>query len=269
MNSRNLFWIFHIVFILFLSSCDNSKKGCTDPNAFNFDSLAEKNDGTCTYPENEKKVLLILFNNSQNSTCGSFGIPLFNNALSVNSSKVIPMVVHPTSSDTLFCGKAVNIASNYNQTGYPDIAAGLQSNLLTLNNINQAVDESYTIAPIANSSTDFSILGDSVIITLYAKFFGGAIGEYYAAAYVLENNINLPQAGITDPAFRHNYVLRATTSTSAFGDLIADNGISAATSFKKRYGIFKPTHWNASNIQVISAVWKREESNFIFINVND
>lgn len=269
MKPINLLYLLSILAGTLFLSCNDSKTGCTDPNAFNFDPTAETNDGSCSYPENEKKVLMILFNNSQNSTCGSFGIPLFNNALSVNSSKVIPMVVHPTSTDTLFSGSAVNIASVYNQTGYPDIAAGLQSNLLTLNNINQAVDESYSITPIANSSASFTIQGDSIIVTLYAKFFGGAIGEYYAAAYILENNINLPQAGITDPTFRHNYVLRATTSTSAFGDLIANSGISSATSFKKRYGIYKPAHWNVSNLQIISAIWKQEGTNFTFINVND
>jgi len=269
MNSMKLFFLLIFCNLLIFASCDKSKKGCTDPNAFNFDPLAENNDGSCSYPENEKKVLMILFNNSQNSTCGSFGIPLFNNALSVNTSKVIPMVVHPTSTDTLFSGSAVNIASVYNQTGYPDIAAGLQSNLLTLNNINQAVDESYNISPIANSGTSFTIQGDSIIVTLYAKFFGDAIGEYYAAAYILENNINLPQAGINDPAFRHNYVLRTSTSSSTSGDLIASGSISSTTSFKKRYGLFKPAHWNSSNLRVISVIWKREGTNFIFINVND
>lgn len=269
MKPVNIFYLLFFGLLAICVSCDNSKKGCTDPKAFNFDPSAEINNGSCNYPENEKKVILILFNNSQNSTCGTYGIPLFNNAISVNTSKVIPMVVHPTSTDTLFSGSAVNIASVYNQTGYPDIAAGLQSNLLTLNNINDAIDESYNIAPIANSSTSFNIQGDSIIITLYAKFFGSTLGEYYAVAYILENNINLPQAGITDPSFRHNYVLRASTSTSAFGELIASNDISSTTSFKKRYGIFKPAHWNASNIQVISAVWKREGSSFSFINVND
>ncbi|MBE2246912.1 MAG: Omp28-related outer membrane protein [Candidatus Competibacteraceae bacterium] len=257
-----------LFFTLFFFACDTPERGCTDPNAPNYNPTAERNDGSCIYPIKEKKVLMVMFNNTDNSTCGTFGIPLFNNALVANTSKVIPLVAHPSSTDTLYCGKAVNLAAGFNQTGYPDIAAGLQTNLLTLNLINDAISESAIIEPVAGSSADMQLQGDSIIITLYAKFYTSAIGEYYVSAYLYEQNIDLPQAGIIDPSFRHNYVLRESSSTSAFGDLIAASGISDRTSFKRRYGIFKQANWNYANMRVISAIWKREGGQFVFINAS-
>lgn len=260
--------LFLLCIVAILSACDTSTRGCTDPNAPNYNPDAEKTDGSCIYPLQEKKVLMVFFNNSENTNCGTFGVPLFYNALNANTSHVIQMVVYPSSSDTLFCAKGVNLAYGCNQTGYPDIAAGLQTNLLTLNNINAAINESINISPIAGSSTEMHIQGDSIIITLYAKFYTTALGEYYASAFLLENNINLPQAGIADPSFRHNFVLRETTSTSAYGDLIAESGISDRTSFKRRYAIAKQANWQTNNMRVISVIWKREGSRFVFINAS-
>ena len=33
----------------FLAGCDITYRGCTDPQAVNYDAIAEEDDGTCTY----------------------------------------------------------------------------------------------------------------------------------------------------------------------------------------------------------------------------
>ena len=42
---NKLIWFFS--FCLIISSCSND--GCTDPNSFNYDSSANKDDGSCRY----------------------------------------------------------------------------------------------------------------------------------------------------------------------------------------------------------------------------
>jgi len=42
-------FLFGAVIALGLASCEKPKKGCTDPDAINFDSAAEVNDGSCIY----------------------------------------------------------------------------------------------------------------------------------------------------------------------------------------------------------------------------
>ena len=56
---RNIYKTFSLFFILIsvFSSC--SKKGCTDPMSLAYDVEASKDDGSCTYPENVKKSLVL------------------------------------------------------------------------------------------------------------------------------------------------------------------------------------------------------------------
>lgn len=45
------------IFIMGATPCLSQKKGCTDPSAQNFDSLAEQNDGSCIYPSTLMQAL--------------------------------------------------------------------------------------------------------------------------------------------------------------------------------------------------------------------
>jgi hypothetical protein len=43
-------WMFGaVVSVLLLAGCDITYRGCTDPQAVNYDAIAEEDDGTCTY----------------------------------------------------------------------------------------------------------------------------------------------------------------------------------------------------------------------------
>ena len=56
---RNSFFLF-LTFIFIFLSC--KKKGCTDPISLAYDNEARKDDGSCTYPENDKENYYLLFN---------------------------------------------------------------------------------------------------------------------------------------------------------------------------------------------------------------
>ena len=60
MNRKTLFFNFSLIIILIILICIScSKRGCTDPNALNYNSEAKKNDNSCEYQDFDKLSLLI------------------------------------------------------------------------------------------------------------------------------------------------------------------------------------------------------------------
>ena len=60
---------FFLIALLFsISSC--KKKGCTDPVSLAYDNKATKDDGTCTYPENDRKILIYYSTGTWCQHCG-------------------------------------------------------------------------------------------------------------------------------------------------------------------------------------------------------
>ena len=65
----SVFFVF--VFLTTISSC--RKKGCTDPISLAYDIEARKDDGSCTYPENDRKTLIYYSTGIWCQYCGDIG----------------------------------------------------------------------------------------------------------------------------------------------------------------------------------------------------
>lgn len=73
MNYKTLFFV--SVLLVGISSCKPKVEGCTDSTATNYDTNAEKDDGSCTYAQNGAQLVFkFQFNESQPRLNG-FGQP--------------------------------------------------------------------------------------------------------------------------------------------------------------------------------------------------
>lgn len=267
----NMKWIQRSVILLcglfMLAACSEEKRGCIDPNAPNYDPEAVVSSGNCGYPSSEKRTLLTLVNNTTNDNCGQFGIPLFNQSLSQFPGKVIPLMIHPSEQDPLYSGTAVNLTGNYNVLGFPDIIAGNMAGALSQQLIVSGLQASLNEPVIVNVNANKTKVGDSIEIDLYGLFYQETAGDYYSTAYLVEKNVSQAQAGINDPSYKHNHVLRAG-GNGAFGFLVASGAIEARESFKKSFKIFMNPQWNYANLTLVSVVWKDDGTAFKLMNVN-
>ena len=62
----SFYWFFCLPFHLVI-------KGCTDPLSLAYDSGATKDDGSCTYPEDDKKTLIFYSTGTWCQYCGDIG----------------------------------------------------------------------------------------------------------------------------------------------------------------------------------------------------
>lgn len=267
MIKKGLQYIIPAILVLLISSCEEAKRGCTDPNSPNYDPTAEVN-GNCDYPANTKKVICFYFNDSDNSTCGSFGINLLDLVKATNPANTYFITAHPNGTDALFAPPAIDIASAFNVSGFPDFGVGEDNNLLTQTAILNAIQNESLESPRAGIEIDYSITADSVIVTMYGKFFENDTSSYFAAAYLIESDIISPQTGLSG-SYSHQHVLRASVGTSGMGVQINTLPVTESTSFKIRRGVARQPLWNVTNMQVIGAIWRQTGTDFEYVNAGD
>ena len=252
----------------FIGSCSSEVEGCTDPNAPNYNPNATKSNGDCNYPSETKKVVCFYFNDSDNNTCGSFGLNLLDQVEATNPPNTYFITAHPNGTDVLFCPSAIDIAAAYSVAGFPDFGVGEQSSLLTQPAILNAISDEAAETALGGVNVDFSISADSIHIVIYGKFYTNDASTYFATAYVFENNIVSPQVGASG-SYVHKHVLRAASGPSGIGDEINTLPVSTSTSFKLQRGVLRNPVWNVANISVVAVLWRQNGSDFEYINAGD
>jgi len=268
MKKQFLFLTGAILMLVFTWSCETGVEGCTDPNSSSYNPNATKSDGSCNYPAQSKKVVCFYFNDSDNNTCGTFGLNLLEQVKATNPPNTYFITAHPNGTDTLFSPASIDIATADSVMGFPDFGVGEESGLLTQSAILNAISNESAETAQGGISVDFSTTTDSIIVVLYGKFYVDDVSSYFATAYIVENNIISPQVGASG-SYLHKHVLRAASGSSGIGDQINTLPVTSSTSFKIRRGVYRNPVWNMANISVIAVLWRQNGSDFEYVNAGD
>ena len=266
---------FLLVFLFTISSCN--KKGCTDPLSLAYDSGATKDDGSCTYPEDDKKTLIFYSTGTWCQYCGDIG-KSFVDDISSDYPKSQIIALHKNDQLTSNMGSLIQsyLDSANGVMGCPNFYVGLNSVVNPNSNnyslLNSAVYANLLLSPEINMDIEHSIDGNKINIKVQSKLVGAVSNEnFYLSTYILEDGIVLSQnvSGNYNPNFIHNNILRMELSedVNVFGSLLNfdQNGNNLTSYFE--VPLDSTAGWNYSNLYVVSVVWKDEGSNFRFVNL--
>ncbi|MDZ4757145.1 MAG: Omp28-related outer membrane protein [Bacteroidota bacterium] len=245
--------------------------GCMDPNAFNYNKDAKKDDGTCQLPQTDRKATVYDVTGLWCPPCGEYGLPTFDKLSIDSKASVVPFSCHATDELTSTAGTAI-MTTIMPGTAVPRMGVGttlvfpagvttdITYNVKTMNTkIN-----SITINDlIVGTGIKKSISGNIMSITTNSKFVVAASGvEYYMAVFILENGLVADQKTQTKGTVSkiHNHVVRHCFTTSVTGELLASGTIDAGKLISKTFTKTIPAVWNAANLSVATVIYYKDQN---------
>jgi len=242
------------------SSC--KKKGCMDSNSLAYNPEAKKDDGSCTSPSSVKKALVFKKTATWCPYCGDWGAS-FSTDITNDYSDCQVVQLHGDSDFETTVGDAIMDALP--SAGWPHFYVGTtdisNSYSLLSNAVNTEIGKSVEVAMAMEHSTS----GSSMNVRVQSQWTGSTSGEFFLAVYILEDGQVAEQqiAGASaDPNFVHNHVLRAEASNAAFGKAVSVNGDGNLEEFDVTLG----GSWVAANCYPVAVMWKKNGSDYDFIN---
>lgn len=268
-----------------ISSCAKERiAGCTDPYALNFDPKASDNDNSCWVPIQNKKVLMANVTATDCDECGDSEDEEFLGAIHLTTGLAEPMYLHLD--DDMGNDLVNELLDYYEITSAPNIKVwetgdGLSDSLSVAGAVGLELEDK----PLAEAGAVVNIEdnGQRLEVQLSAGVFLPATGDYFVAAYILEDGLVFPQKGANTVSgstgypylntYVHNGVLRASAN-GTWGEQFIFGAALPGQVKTVTYQMVKDPSWNMANLYAIAVIWKYikdpqyGEFKYEFVNVS-
>ena len=170
---------------------------------------------------------------------------------------------------------SIDITGNFNAVYQPEfyinedrITVGSTTWQDKVEEFEEQIDENATLEANVSTSAYSYINNDEVTVTASSTFLKEAEGEFYLAAYLLENGVINNQASRGADAV-HNRVLRASFTDSSFGNKIMSGTVEEGYYYAYSSDL-KPGGEDLADrdFEILIVVWKKEEGVYKVENVH-
>lgn len=218
--------------------------------------------------------------------CGDWGWTLANELITETEGKALYVGI--------FVGGAANgnekfenatgdalepIFATLNYGGVPDFGANGIGKMVTVGggvddvqskaNIISTVNTFSATVPLASPANVMTISGNTVTVNAKVQFWSATSGEYYLAAYLIEDGAMNLQAGQSGTVAHHGVLRGSMSVNKPFGEQIANGSIAANQSYTKVF-TFNVTEntWDKNKFKVYTVIWKKNGTKYEFVNAS-
>ncbi len=246
--------------------------------------------GYSQVPPKKSTPIVIKYTVTYGYDCGTWGWKLGEDVIAENKDKAFVMAAYGGYSSYFYNLTADSLSmwrisfdenqilpewgvNNLNKTTLGSSGVVLPSSTRT--KIKNAVDSFAAAEPVASTGFNYKIAGNVITVNTKTKFWQAATGNYYLAAYIIEDSVYAAQHGLGNVPvgeFGEGYhlnVIRGSMSAATYGVPIASGDVAAEASFDKNFS-FTVVHksWKKDYLKAIVVLWKKNGNRFEFVNAN-
>jgi hypothetical protein len=242
--------------------------GCMDENSIAYNSLATKDDGSCVYPENIKRSLVLKATGTGCPSCGDWGAEYVNNIYNDFPGSAEVIGLH--SNDNFSVDIGYNLLSILNNSAVPSFYLGLNPmGNSDYANVSNLISTELSSPNQVSMSVSYTVANGIMDIKVQSRLENQFIGDNcYLAMYLMEDGQIAPQevSGIgTVSDYVHDHILRSEANGSTFGIPISFTNGENLTEVS---AILAPSPiWNHDNLYLVAVIWQQNGSSYDFINL--
>ena len=202
--------------------------------------------------------------------CGTWGWRALDQLIEENQDHAVIISAHASGDLGTIAGQ--DFKKNLNSVGQPLFYLNNEHTRLGSTNgttkrkeIQETVLAATETPPIANTGVYYFAVSNRLSIDIKTKFFQTTPGAYSLGTYLIENKVSNYQAGANE-VLEHKKILRLELSDNSFG-IPLENAI-ADTESDVQYNFTIPNGWNRNELEIVTIIWKKEGSKYLFVNAN-
>jgi hypothetical protein len=219
-------------------------------------------------PEKKSRAVVFKFTETWCGPCGDWGWQTAEETIAQLGDKGYYIGVMGSSSpSTMNANCYSSFESNYNVPGYPTFLVKEDQSSYTSSQVMALVNAFAATTPAASPAANFTISGNTLNVTAKAKFWAATTGEYYMAAFLVEDGIMASQNGQSGTV-AHHHIMRGSmeTNLSPWGQLLANGSVANNAEFTKNYSIALDPSWVKAKLEVYVVIFKKNAGKYEFVN---
>ncbi len=218
-------------------------------------------------PEKKSRAVVFKFTETWCGPCGAWGWNLANNIIDSIGDNGYYVGVMGSSDTALDANCWSPFQNNFILDGYPTFVVNDVKALTFFSTIKGKYETFAATEPLASPAGFASISGNNIAVSTKTKFWSAANGEFYLAAFLIEDKVRATQVGQTG-IVEHHFLMRGSMMPdfSPWGELLTSGAIAANTEFNKTFSMPLKPGWVKSNISVLLVVYKKVNDKYVLVN---
>ena len=247
-------------------------KGCTDPQAVNYNPKAAIDDASCVCVDSLQHSIFGKFTATWCGPCGGWGVTRFDELYNTHQGQALAIALQINDDlTTAENGPLVDeFSTKWQYTGTPNFfvndnfvgtsTSGIPGEINTKNSQTPELTIGTHITQGAGKNAG------KINVNVFIKALDNLQGTYHMSALFLYKEIQAAQNGSTQNPHIHHHVLASSAiDAGAFGEEIFTNLSSGDVHHWTRV-IDYNVNWDINKMELVFIVWKKTGTGFEFVN---